>query len=551
MKFNALHICIAVFFFSSVAVAQNIKLVDSAYAAFYQKKDYASAAFLFDKLVKENPYHHDYIVRLAFSNYYQQNHLESINQFRHAIDVGSWPSIYSYFIAANYLKLDRRDKAIHWLNKSIYEYNWPDYGRLKRSKLFSELADTEDYKAIFGLDLLTSDRSGQWKNDLHFVYKKLQLLHFNLYNRNKKETWDKLLDETIASIPIKDDKQLIVDMMKFAALAGEGHTKVLPPEDGPNAFRAIPIELYHFKDGTYVVKAKAQYKHLVGAKIIKIGAKDVDVLSEMAYVYRGHENMMHHKKMSPRYLVMAETLRDMNAISDLDAIEIEFVENNKTKREILQTYTLGALDEISWVYPLQKEPTPLYLKNKEQDFWFEAISDSGTFYMKINYIVDTDKRSFQQFTSQAFTSLDSLQFKNLIIDLRNCGGGNSNNNKYLLEEILKRPHINSEGHLFVLIGRQTYSAAMNLVSDLEYRTKANFVGEPTGSSPNFIGESNVLNLPNSDLYLVISDRYHQGGANNSSDKRPWISPNTLIELSSFDYFNQVDPALNYILGLFN
>ena len=45
------------------------------------------------------------------------------------------------------------------------------------------------------------------------------------------------------------------------------------------------------------------------------------------------------------------------------------------------------------------------------------------------------------------------------------------------------------GHLFVIIGRRTFSAAQNTVNMIEKNTNATFVGEPTGSRPNFVGES--------------------------------------------------------------
>ena len=55
--------------------------------------------------------------------------------------------------------------------------------------------------------------------------------------------------------------------------------------------------------------------------------------------------------------------------------------------------------------------------------------------------------------------------------------------------------VDRDGHLFVLIGRRTFSAAMNCASLLELHSKATFVGEPTGSRPNFVGESTYFTLP--------------------------------------------------------
>jgi len=57
---------------------------------------------------------------------------------------------------------------------------------------------------------------------------------------------------------------------------------------------------------------------------------------------------------------------------------------------------------------------------------------------------------------------------------------------HLLHALLRADKVNRTGRLFVLIGRETFSAAMGLSIELERQTKAIFVGEPTGSSLNAI-----------------------------------------------------------------
>lgn len=47
------------------------------------------------------------------------------------------------------------------------------------------------------------------------------------------------------------------------------------------------------------------------------------------------------------------------------------------------------------------------------------------------------------------------------------------------------PRINWRGALFVIIGRNTFSAAQNSATLLDRHTHAVFVGEPTGSRPSF------------------------------------------------------------------
>ena len=55
--------------------------------------------------------------------------------------------------------------------------------------------------------------------------------------------------------------------------------------------------------------------------------------------------------------------------------------------------------------------------------------------------------------------------------------------------------VNQPGKLFTIIGRQTFSAAMNCVNRMKLNTDTLFVGEPTGSSPNMYGDNAPVVLP--------------------------------------------------------
>ena len=95
----------------------------------------------------------------------------------------------------------------------------------------------------------------------------------------------------------------------------------------------------------------------------------------------------------------------------------------------------------------------------------------------------------------------------------------------------------------MLTGRNTFSAAQNFIAQLDRRTRAIFVGEPSSSKPNFVGEENDLTLPWSGAIVSISTRYHE---NIPGDKRQWIEPDIKVDLSSSDYFANRDPVLQRV-----
>jgi len=92
----------------------------------------------------------------------------------------------------------------------------------------------------------------------------------------------------------------------------------------------------------------------------------------------------------------------------------------------------------------------------------------------------------------------------------------------------------------VIIGRNTFSAAVCGVGNLNRLTEAMFVGEPTGSPPNFIGETIPVTLPYSRLVATVSDLYWQNTV--AMDERVWIAPDLYAPPSFQMLLEGRDPA---------
>jgi hypothetical protein len=102
------------------------------------------------------------------------------------------------------------------------------------------------------------------------------------------------------------------------------------------------------------------------------------------------------------------------------------------------------------------------------------------------------------------------------------------------------------GHrLWVLTSRTTFSAAQNFINQVERWTDATFVGEPSGSKPNFAGEDTELLLPYSGVRGSISTRWWQDSG--PLDRRQWIAPHQSVGVRSTDYFANRDPVLEAVL----
>ena len=170
----------------------------------------------------------------------------------------------------------------------------------------------------------------------------------------------------------------------------------------------------------------------------------------------------------------------------------------------------------------------------------------GTLYVQFNQVMDESNHTLKQAGSELDSALSNSSTTKLILDVRHNNGGNSYLYPPIIDALTKWEAANPKGKLYVLTGRNTFSAAQNFISQLDKLTRAIFVGEPSSSKPNFVGEENDIQLPWSGAIASISNRFHE---NIPGDKRGWIEPDVKIDLSSSDYFANRDPVLERVLKL--
>ena len=68
--------------------------------------------------------------------------------------------------------------------------------------------------------------------------------------------------------------------------------------------------------------------------------------------------------------------------------------------------------------------------------------------------------------------------------------------------------LNARGHLYVLVGALTFSAAMNNAAQFQDETRAILVGQTIGERPNSYQEPRQFRLPNSHLVVRASTLWY-------------------------------------------
>jgi len=91
--------------------------------------------------------------------------------------------------------------------------------------------------------------TAQWREDLRFMAGEIQRRHKNPYHQVSKRQFEAAVADLDARIPSLQRNEIIVGMMRIAAMVGDGHTRVDARKDTRFGFPSLPLRLYLFDDG--------------------------------------------------------------------------------------------------------------------------------------------------------------------------------------------------------------------------------------------------------------------------------------------------------------
>jgi hypothetical protein len=424
-----------------------------------------------------------------------------------------------------------------------------DLARVRTDEHWQELRADQRIRDMVGIiDPGSMSRNGGWRYDLAFLVREIKRLAYAPFAVQPEAEFDRAAADLDAAIPGLTDTQILVAMMKLVRHLDDGHARITWPEDDKELSRMLPVDMFMFTEGLYVIGAAPDCEHLLGARVEKIGGLTIDEAMAALDPVMTRDNDHWLTLTFPvlvRYPAILEglgidralTVRLADGTLDevrLDALPIDFHWDR---------YPAG------WVALAEgvNVPVPLHLRHRELPFWFEYRPADDLVYFQFNAVRDHPAETFAAFCDRLFGFVEDRNAGRLVIDMRWNGGGNTLLSQHLLHHLIASKRLSRRGALFVIIGRLTFSAAQNTVTAIERETKAIFVGEPTGSRPNFIGERIDFELPYSKVRANAADLFWQTSW--PTDYRTWTAPDIYAPPTFEAYRRSQDPALDAIVAI--
>jgi hypothetical protein len=482
--------------------------------------------------------------QLGIARYNNKDHRGAIQAYQQAMDLGFMPAIMAYNVSGCYGALGDKEQALRWLERSLaLGYTRPQ--RALKNEDLKLLWDEPRFKTALGADDVSRlSRVEGWRYDLDFFVRELKRMHPNPYRQISRDRFDAYVSTLRNDVPKLSDEQVAARMMQLAAYAGDGHTYLRPRFLTERGEVGIPINYYSFVEGVFVIAAATKYQDLLGAQVLRVGTHSVDEVITVSAPVFSRDNAMYLKLDVVTALRSPQLLYGLGLIPDKDRMLLTVRDREGKERTLtVMGEPKGPMAGVS-LLAATPEPLPISMQPRSGIYWFEYLPKDKVVYFRHNQIRNDEKEPLLQFCERLFTFINEHDVDKLVIDLSTNEGGDGRLNSPLVQAVMRNSKINQTGKLFVIIGRLTFSAAMDLSIQLERDTKAIFVGEPTGGSLNSIGEMNPVTLPYSKMAGSIASM--GGGA--SVDTRTWIAPRLYAPPSIAAYLAKRDPALDAILA---
>jgi hypothetical protein len=398
-----------------------------------------------------------------------------------------------------------------------------------------------------------------WSADVRSLADSIRTIHPNPFGKITRAEFDQRVDAVASRIDHLSRPRALVELMQVAALIGDGHTRIDPWYDPGLQVRYYPVRFQLFSDGLFIRMADSAHRDLVGAKVIRIGTMSADeALAQVASVV-SHDNDQWVRFQGPLYLGLVEILAGLGIVTDME--HAEFVVEQGGRRRTVQLAPAGllapafprlgpdaAIDLSSWVDMRDaKAPVPLWQRESGRIYWMEYLPDSHTEYVAYREVgTRPGLEPNAAFFRRVFSFADTAPVERLVLDLRENAGGNNGLNREVIRDIIATRRIDQPGKLFVILGRKTFSAAQNLVNEIEHYTNAVTVGEPTGSPPRMYGDGRPVRLGRSGILAYVSTL--DWATMDPREHRPYTAPMLFTPLTSEEYRNGEDPAMKAILA---
>ena len=410
------------------------------------------------------------------------------------------------------------------------------------------------------------DRLEGWGQDLDALVQRF-LKYDRSFSPGERLRFIEDVEALRKELPKLDDPQVIMRMASAVALARNAHTRLYLVRNRTEV-RRLPVRLWWFADGLYVVRATPEYRKLLGCRVDDFnGVPSRNARDLVSQAFAGNSSWKDYK--SVYFLTSPEALHGFGITPDTASVDVGVsvcgatpfrakIEPLPLLRKSKPTEAWWDLSPLSkdadreWVHVLDgRKQLPLYLRDPNHYYWYEYLPESGLLYVHYNRASEHPDETTKAFGERLLGELAKQPVKGLVVDLRFNTGGDYGLAKALMEQLAEQT---KDIPRWVITGRNTFSAGITHVVLWKARPGVKLVGEPAGDELDLWSEGGNIILPSSGLYAHFANGLHsysEGGCPENTYcydlSVPTIQPDIPATATWSDYLKGRDPMFEAIV----
>jgi hypothetical protein len=242
--------------------------------------------------------------------------------------------------------------------------------------------------------------------------------------------------------------------------------------------------------------------------------------------------------LTPRFLLTPQVMRGLG-VGGAGPIALRLTSpNGATSEQSIEPIPMAEYN--AWAGPyglhLPADPEVRYLSRIDDALWWEILDDGESLYVQYNRV----DRLPATLVAELATALAAPAITQVLLDIRHNFGGEVS----ALDEItpvLVGAARGESDRLFVMIGRNTFSAGSLLAARLQRDAHATLVGEATGGCPTIWSDPSDVHLPWSGITVSVAGDVAVGV--DADDPRLTLEPDVSAILAVDEWARRIDPAL--------
>jgi hypothetical protein len=381
-----------------------------------------------------------------------------------------------------------------------------------------------------------------WAEDLDYLVDNLEQKHIRLYHATDRAQFRADIEQLKLQLPIMNQSELKVALMALVNNIGDGHTM-----SGwwGNSFWRFPLSFKWFGSDLRLIATSNEHAVVLGYKLRAInGVAVTEIVDKLKKLAPTAAENIHASKDAVSWTVnVADVLLGLKIIQNYEFSNFTF-EDDKGKQVTLKISSVRDIAYKKSLSALLTKPKNRFGKVVESTSGIDLYVDEVNAIAYIDFDHYPDYWDMFWFGPNVIEQLEDNNIKNVIIDLRDNGGGNFFIGLFLAQELVVVDNINWQSGVYVLINNATFSAASSNAVQFRQILNAQIVGEPSGGNPYGYQDSDSFILPNSGWPISYSKRLFRL----QDSPTEGVRPDVFIELNWNEYKRGTDTQVQWIIN---